>query len=308
MVRPSPRSTLFPYTTLFRSMRKSRFTDEQVVGIIREADRDAVADVAKRHGVSEQTIYMWRKRFGELRSEDVRRLRQLEAENARLKKLVAERDLEIEVMKEVAAKKLVSVPARRTQVVYGRERGLSARRACTLFSVARSTLGYRGRKAAADGEVMERMRALSAQYPRYGYRRIRIFLARDGYPMSAGRAYRLWRLAKLQVPRKRGRKRVASSRPRPRAPTAMNHVWSYDFVFDRTANGQQLKCLTVTDEFTKEGLAIDVAGRIRSGRVIEVLARDRKSTRLNSSHMSISYAVFCLKKRMLSQQQILRNL
>ncbi len=85
-------------------MRKSRFTDEQKVGIIREADRDAVAEVAKRHGISEQTIYTWRKRFGELRSEDVRRLRQLESENARLKKLVAERDLEIEVMKEVAAK------------------------------------------------------------------------------------------------------------------------------------------------------------------------------------------------------------
>ena len=81
-----------------------RFTEEQMVAIMREADREPVAVVAKRHGISEQTIYVWRKRFGGLQSNDVRRLKQLEAENARLKKLVAERDLEIEVMKEVAAK------------------------------------------------------------------------------------------------------------------------------------------------------------------------------------------------------------
>ena len=85
-------------------MRKVRFTEEQMVAIMREADREPVAVVAKRHGISEQTIYVWRKRFGGLQSNDVRRLKQLEAENARLKKLVAERDLEIEAMKEVAAK------------------------------------------------------------------------------------------------------------------------------------------------------------------------------------------------------------
>jgi putative transposase len=158
-------------------------------------------------------------------------------------------------------------------VAYGRERGLSTRRACTLFSVARSALSYGSRKAAGDAKVIERMRGLSAQYPRYGYRRIRIFLGRDGHVMSPGRAWRLWRVAKLQVPRKRGRKRLASSRPRPLAPITANQVWSYDFVFDRCANGQQLKCLTVTDEFTKEGLAIDVDARIRSPRVIEVLSR-----------------------------------
>ena len=85
-------------------MRQSRFSNEQMVRIIREADKDPVPEVAKRHGVSQQTIYTWRKRFGGLKTDEVRRLKQLEIENARLKKLVGERDLEIEVMKEVAAK------------------------------------------------------------------------------------------------------------------------------------------------------------------------------------------------------------
>ena len=86
-------------------MRQSRFSAEEMVAIVREADRVPVAEVAKRHGISQQTIYLWRRRFGQLEASDVKRLKALEAENARLKKLVAERDLEIEVMKEINAKK-----------------------------------------------------------------------------------------------------------------------------------------------------------------------------------------------------------
>ena len=112
-----------------------------------------------------------------------------------------------------------------------------------------------------------------ASIRRYGYRKIRVFLARRGHPMSAQRAYRLWHQAGLHVPRRRPRRRVASRRARPLAPTAMNHVWAYDFVFDTCADGRSLKCLTVVDEFTRECLAIDVAGSIRSGRVIDVLGQ-----------------------------------
>ena len=86
-------------------MKKSRYSEEQIVRILREADRDSIAEVAKRRGVSEASIYAWRKRYGEMVSSDVKRLKVLETENGRLKKLVAERDLEIEVMKEIAAKK-----------------------------------------------------------------------------------------------------------------------------------------------------------------------------------------------------------
>ncbi|MFZ4553936.1 MAG: IS3 family transposase [Burkholderiales bacterium] len=254
-------------------MRKSRFGEEKMVEILREADRLPVAEVSKKHGVSEQTIYNWRRHFGSMEIAEVKRMRQLEAENARLKKLLVDRDLEIDVMKESAAKKLVSASARREQIRYAMARGLSQRRACALLSVSRSKVGYAPTKVKKNLPVLAAMGVLSAQYPRFGYRRIHVFLGRQGFEMGHGRVWRLWRQAKLQVPRKRPRKRIASSRPRLPAPMGPNQVWSYDFVHDACANGQKLKCLTVVDEFTRMSLAIDVAGSIRSGRVLEVLSQ-----------------------------------
>ena len=168
---------------------------------------------------------------------------------------------------------MVGARVRRQQVAYARTRGLSSRRACALLSVARSTLDYTSRLGVRDAPVVAAMRTLAAQYPRYGYRKIRIFLDRQGHALSPERTYRLWRQAGLQVPRRRPRRRVATGRPRPLPPAGRNHVWAYDFVFDTCADGRALKCLTIVDEYTRECLAIDVGGSIRSGRVIEVLAQ-----------------------------------
>lgn len=168
---------------------------------------------------------------------------------------------------------MVGAPGRRQQVAYAKRRGLPLRRACALVGTARSGLRHESKRAKADAPVLARMRELSARFPRYGYRMMQLLLAKEGTRMSVDRAYRLWRSAGLQVPRKRPRKRVATRRPRPTPPSGPNQVWAIDFVFDTLADGRSLKCLTVVDEFTRECLAIDVGSGIRGARVVEVLSR-----------------------------------
>ena len=166
---------------------------------------------------------------------------------------------------------MVSVQERLEQARYAVGRGISQRRACTLLSVARSGLDYQCKMAVKDQPIVAAMRQYSEQYPRYGARRIRIFLRRDGLVLGRDRTARIWAGSGLQVPAKRTRKRYRSQNRQPHVATGPNEVWAYDFVFDACANGQKLKCLTLIDEFTKESLCIDVAGSIKGKRVVQVL-------------------------------------
>ncbi len=123
-----------------------------------------------------------------------------------------------------------------------------------------------------DAPMLAHMTELAAQYPRYGYRRIQVFPAtwssdECGSCTSTGASGRSASAAQAAWTR------VSTHRPRPLPAMAAGQLWAYDFVFDACANGQQLKCLTVIEEYTRECLAIDAGGSIRSGRVIEVLSR-----------------------------------
>lgn len=167
---------------------------------------------------------------------------------------------------------MVSAQARREQALYAISRGLNHRRACALLNTSRANLNYQAKMPKKDSVVMGEMKKLSGIYPRFGSRRIRIFLGRVGIIIGKERCTRLWAKAGWQVPKKKRRK-TSVKRERPMMPIRKNSVWCYDFVYDACANGQKLKCLTVVDEFTRECLAIDVSGSIRSYRVIEVLTK-----------------------------------
>ena len=258
-------------------MRKSRYSEEQIIGILREHEAGAsVTDLSRRHGVSDQTIYRWKQKYGGLEVSELRRLKQLEAENARLKKLVADQALDNqrgtrERVQGVAGKKVVTPVARREAVIHLRERfAVSERGACRLVGASRSTVRYR-RRSRDDTALVERLKELAHQRPRFGYRRLHALLRREGELVNHKRVYRVYRAAELAVPRRK-RKRVAASRGQPvRIGTMPNEHWSLDFMSDTLNTGRRLRTLSVLDTCTREALAIAVDTSLPSQAVTRVL-------------------------------------
>lgn len=166
----------------------------------------------------------------------------------------------------------MSVSERREAVGILKQWKVSERRSCQLMGISRPGFHYQERKV--DGMLLEKLQAIASEHPRYGYRRACAVLRRSGALVNHKRVHRVWKEAQLSLPLRRPRKRRgASSGISCSQALFPNHVWTYDFVFDRCANGQQIKLLTVVDEHTRESLAIQVATSIKSRAVIEVLTR-----------------------------------
>jgi putative transposase len=171
---------------------------------------------------------------------------------------------------------MTSAQQRRETVQQLHARGLSLRRSCALCHLSHSSLRYRSRvqRRTQNQLLAERLRGIARTHPRYGYRRVHALVRRELPTVNVKRVHRLWRLERLSLPCRRPRKRRADRTVcRPVEATQPNQVWTYDFVHDACANGQRLKILTLTDEFTRESLAIEVATRMNAQQVIQVLDR-----------------------------------
>ena len=152
------------------------------------------------------------------------------------------------------------------------ERDISERRACCLVGISRSSARYRA-KARDDSELVARLKAIAKTHPRYGYRRATIMLRRQGLAVNHKRVRRLWVQAHLSLPARRRKKKRSRTGSVPVMATHPGHVWTYDFMEDRTTDGRKLRFLTVIDEFSRECLAIEVRRSFPARQVLIVLKR-----------------------------------
>lgn len=169
----------------------------------------------------------------------------------------------------------------RAAAAYLAERfAISQRRVSRLLGCARSTLRYRPTARADEAALIRALRRLARRHPRWGYRRIHARLTKQGWAVNLKRVRRLWhelglrRPVRLRKPRKRGPKPGCSANSCVNQPARFkNDVWTYDFIVDRTIDGRPLKWLSLVDEYTRECLALFVAGTVTGRDVRRVLAR-----------------------------------
>jgi putative transposase len=253
-------------------VKKLRFTETQIVGILKEHEAGiATKDLCRRHGISPATFYNWKAKFGGMEISDVAKMKALEDENRRLKRIVADQALNIDVLKMAASGKIL-MPAQKRRVVQAvREQfDISERQACRYLRINRRMIRY-VRIVKDDVVLRARLEELAAERRRFGFRRLAVLLRRDGLIVNIKRVLRVYREANLQV-RKRVRRRVALGRGSPASiVTRPNERWSLDFVHDTLESGRRIRTLNIVDDFTRECLAIEVDTSPSGTRVARVL-------------------------------------
>ena len=168
-------------------------------------------------------------------------------------------------------------PTRRRDAVTHVQRQMSdvsERRACKALDQPRSTQRYVAKVKDDERAIVKRMHDLVRRWPRFGYRRIHALLRREGFRVNRKRVHRLWKREGFKVPQKQRKKRrlgVSDNGIIRRRASSINDVWCWDFIHDRDEKGRPLRWLIIEDEFTREGLAVEVERGMKSGDVLDIL-------------------------------------
>ncbi|WP_136650134.1 MULTISPECIES: IS3 family transposase [Paracoccus] len=237
-------------------MKKARRTEEQIIGILQEHEAGAkCADLCRKHGMSEGTFYAWKAKYSGMTVSEAKRLRALEEENAKLKKLLAEQMLDMAAMKELLSKKFLTPAVKREAVAHLKAHlGLSERRACKIAGADRKMVRYQSQRA-PDKALRGRLRDLANERRRFGYRRLFVLLRREGEASGINRIYRLYREEGLTVRKRKARRKAIGTRAPILMAARANARWSLDFVHDQFACGRRFRVLNVVDDVTRECLA-----------------------------------------------------
>lgn len=248
-------------------MRKSRFTEEQIVAILKESDVGVSnADICRKHGISDQTFYKWRQKYGGMQVSDVKRMKSLEEENATLKRLLGQKELENSAMKAVLEKKMVILPQKRMAVEVMVAADLSERAACVLVRLNRSICRYESAKR-EDTELRAQVVALAHAHRRFGYRRIHAKVRKLGFSANHKKIYRIYCEEKLKLRRTKSKKLTGFTGAPMCVASGPNEQWSLDFVSDMLLGGRRFRSVNVVDDYTRECVGMEVDFRLPAQRV-----------------------------------------
>ncbi|MEA1844063.1 IS3 family transposase, partial [Agrobacterium tumefaciens] len=256
-------------------MKASKFSEAQIAFVLKRAeDGTPIGEVCRKAGISDATFYNWCKKYAGLMPSEMKRLRQLEEENAKLKRFVADLSLDKAMLQGVLFKKALR-PARKRKLVdtIKADWKVSIRRACSVLKVDRSLYVYKSRRG-EQAELKLKIKDICQTRVRYGYRRVHILIKREGWPVNPKRIYRLYKEMDLQLRNKVPKRRVkAKLRADRTEPTHPNHVWAMDFVHDQLAADRKIRVLTVVDTYSRFSPAVDARFSYKWEDVVQTLER-----------------------------------
>ncbi|MGD8380169.1 MAG: IS3 family transposase [Gammaproteobacteria bacterium] len=257
-------------------MRKSRYSDSQIMAILKQAEAGTpVPELCREHGMSSALFYRWRAKYGGMDASLMARLKELEDENRRLKKMYAEERLKAEVVQEAPAKKAVK-PSRRREMAQAavQARGLRVRLACQAFGISETCYRYQAKLSDENAEIADWLIRLTHNQKNWGFGLCFLYLRNvKGYPWNHKRVRRIYRELELNL-RIKPKKRLQREKPEPLSvPAAINDVWSMDFMHDQLTDGRSYRLFNVIDDYNREGLDIVVDLSLPAERVTRSLDR-----------------------------------